>query len=247
MQEFTLDRLRFGVLLSPRSVGFNEFPPRNLLSLENFITQSVAKPVQIGKLLRIATSTRLVKNNGKVRRHYLRSPSINRFLGKLTRTFQIFFDRGHAPDCTRHLSKNRELERKGSKRMKYTMLVFLLGAALCGPATGATGAQMTLGDLHKLCTSPNESDKSACRFYILGVFEGAQTGAETTQDKAGHFQERRDKPFCVPEGLASSAMELAVKLKMGSDLAVFPEDRNMPAVSFLIAVITQQFPCQKAK
>jgi hypothetical protein len=128
--------------------------------------------------------------------------------------------------------------------MKYMARVFMLGAALCSLATGA---QMTLGDLHKLCTSPNESDKSACRFYILGVFESVQTGAGTMQDKAGAFQEKKDKPFCVPEGLTSTAMELTVKMKMGSDLAVFPEDRNMPAVSFLIAVISQQFACQKAK
>jgi len=41
-------------------------------------------------------------------------------------------------------------------------------------------------------------------------------------------------------------MELTVKMKMGADLTVFPEDRSMPAVSFLIALITQEFPCKKA-
>ena len=103
-----------------------------------------------------------------------------------------------------------------------------------------------LGDLYKLCTSSNEGDKNACRFYIFGVFEGAQlVGA--TEDQSGRFQEAKDKRFCVPEGLTSEAMELTVKMRMGEDLAVYPEDRDMPAVSFVTAVISKQFPCQKTK
>ena len=128
--------------------------------------------------------------------------------------------------------------------MKYMACIFMLGTFLCSPAAAA---QMTLGDLYKLCTSSNEGDKSACRFYILGVFEGAQMVGETVQDKSGSFQEAKDKRFCVPEGLTSAAMELTVKMKMGEDLAVFPEDREMAAVSFVTAVIFKQFPCQKTK
>jgi hypothetical protein len=43
------------------------------------------------------------------------------------------------------------------------------------------------------------------------------------------------------------AMELVVKIKMGEDLAVFPQDRDLPAVSFVVAVIADKFPCSKAK
>ena len=106
---------------------------------------------------------------------------------------------------------------------------------------------MKVGDLYKLCTSSNEVDKSACRFYIFGVFEGAQIVGAMAQGKSGNFQEAKDKRFCVPEGLTSAAIELTVKMKMGADLAVYPEDRDMPAVSFVTAVIAQQFPCQKTK
>ena len=120
----------------------------------------------------------------------------------------------------------------------------MLGTFLCNPAAAA---QMTLGDLYKLCTSANEGDKSACRFYILGVFEGAAMGGGTVQDKRGNFQEAKDKRFCVPEDLTDAAMELTVKMKMGADLAVYPKDRDMPAVSFVTALIAQQFPCQKTK
>lgn len=128
--------------------------------------------------------------------------------------------------------------------MKHMACIFMLGTFLCYPAAAA---QMSVGDLYKFCTSSNEGDKSACRFYILGVFEGAQLIGETVQDKSGSLQEAKEKRFCVPEGLTSSAMELTIKMKMGEDLAVFPKDRDMPAVSFVRAVIADQFPCQKTK
>jgi hypothetical protein len=127
--------------------------------------------------------------------------------------------------------------------MKYMACIFMLGTVLCYPAAAE---QMKLGDLYKLCTSSNEVDKIACRFYILGVFEGAQMVGGMVLDKSG-LQEAKDKRFCVPEGLTSAAMELTIKMKMGEDLAVFPKDRDMPAVSFVTAVIDQQFPCQKTK
>jgi Rap1a immunity proteins len=127
--------------------------------------------------------------------------------------------------------------------MKYIACIFLL-TFFCDPAAAA---QMRLGDLYNSCTSSNESDKSACRFYILGVFEGASIGGGTVQDKSGNFQEAKDKRFCVPEGLTGAAMELTIKKWMGADLAVYPEDRAMPAVSFVTAIIAKQFPCQNTK
>jgi hypothetical protein len=131
-------------------------------------------------------------------------------------------------------------------KLKYIACFIMVSAVLYWPAT-AQAAQITLGNLYEFCTSTGEAAKSACTFYILGVFEGAQIGGAAVQDKTGNFQEAKDKRFCVPPGLTSSAMELTVKMKMGSDLAVFPQDRDMPAVSFITAVITQQFPCHKPK
>jgi hypothetical protein len=125
-----------------------------------------------------------------------------------------------------------------------SLIVF--GTLLVKSAPAET-RQITVGDLYKFCTSSNDSDKAACTFYILGVFEGAQLGGATAQDKGGDFREAKNKRFCVPEGLKSSAMELTIKMKMGADLAVFPQDREMPAVSFITAVIAQQFPCQNPK
>lgn len=107
--------------------------------------------------------------------------------------------------------------------------------------------QMRVSDLYAMCTSAKQDDKTACMFYILGVFEGAGLVAGTARDKAGTFQEVKEKPFCVPEGLSSDAMTLVIKRKMGEDVAVFPKDRELPAVSLVVGIITHEFPCQKNK
>ena len=106
--------------------------------------------------------------------------------------------------------------------------------------------QMTVADLYNFCTSHSETDKTACRFYILGVFEGAQMLADTVLDGSGKFREAKEKPFCMQE-LTSSGMEVMIRMRMGEDLALFPDDRDMPAVAFITATIVKQFPCKKAK
>jgi hypothetical protein len=126
--------------------------------------------------------------------------------------------------------------------MKYVISVGFF-ALMCIPTS--SGQRLTLGDLHKSCTSSESEDKVTCSFYILGVFEGAQLTGASVEDKSGHLQELREKRYCVPDGLSSAAIELAVKMMMGSDLAVFPQDRTMPAVSFVTAVMAKDFPCTK--
>jgi hypothetical protein len=104
-------------------------------------------------------------------------------------------------------------------------------------------AQITVGDLLKLCTSSDGSDKAACSFYILGVTEGASLGAGTAKDKTGMYRELKDRSLCVPEGVTSTAIEFIVRKSMGEDLALFPADNALAAVSFIVAVISKQFPC----
>ena len=129
--------------------------------------------------------------------------------------------------------------------MRHLLRLFVLVTIISISCPAAE--QMKVGDLYRMCPSSNQIDKTACSFYVLGVFEGAGLGAGTVRDKSGTFRELKDKPFCVPEGLSSAAMELFVKMKMGEDLAVYPQDREMPAVSFVTGVIFHEFPCQKAK
>ena len=96
-------------------------------------------------------------------------------------------------------------------------LLMLVTVGSCNAAE-----QMKVVDLYTMCTSSKPTDKTACTFYILGVFEGAGLVASTVKDKAGTFRDVKEKPFCVPEEMTSTAMELTVKMKMGEDLAVFP-------------------------
>jgi hypothetical protein len=111
----------------------------------------------------------------------------------------------------------------------------------------ALAAQMTAGDLLRLCTSSNGADKTACSFYILGATEGASLASGTAKDKDGNYRDLKEKPFCVPESLTSVAMEFLVRKSMGEDLAIFPADKSLPAVSFVVAVISKQFPCEKLR
>ena len=84
-------------------------------------------------------------------------------------------------------------------KFKYMASMVMLGTFLCDPAAAA---QMTLGDLYKLCTSANEGDKTACTFYILGVFEGAALAGATVQDKtrtATTFKKRKLNASVCPK------------------------------------------------
>lgn len=40
-------------------------------------------------------------------------------------------------------------------------------------------------------------------------------------------------------------MELAVKLKLGEDLMVFPQDRELDAAGFVAFAIIKMFPCER--
>lgn len=58
----------------------------------------------------------------------------------------------------------------------------------------------------------------------------------------GKTQGRRP---CIPDNLSSTAIELAVKIKMGQDLMVFPDDYKLDASGFVSAVLVSTFPCRK--
>lgn len=122
--------------------------------------------------------------------------------------------------------------------MKSLSCFLVLGAVVSVPALAE---QMTVGDLARFCTSSDAGDKAACRFYILGVTEGTSLAANSVQDAAGTFHEVKGKPLCVPEDLSGAALELVVKLSIGEDLMVFPQDRDLAAVSFVSVVVRQKF------
>lgn len=91
---------------------------------------------------------------------------------------------------------------------------------------------MKLSDLQSLCsaTTPGE----ACRFYILGVMEGTSLASGVARD-ASHF--------CTLAGVKQTEIAAIVKRLAAADVARFPEDATMPAVSFIGAALIRTYPC----
>jgi Rap1a immunity proteins len=98
---------------------------------------------------------------------------------------------------------------------------------------------MTAGDLQEICIGSSAESKASCGFYLLGITQGISMGMSIADGKT-----QGGRP-CVPENLSVSAIELAVKMKMGQDLMVFPDDRKLDASGFVGAILVSTFPCRK--
>ncbi len=98
---------------------------------------------------------------------------------------------------------------------------------------------MTAGDLQQICLRSDAESKSACRFYILGIAQGIDLGMNIADGKT------QSDRLCVPAHTSGSVLELAVKIKMGQDLMVFPDDRKLDASGFVGAMLVTTFPCRK--
>lgn len=98
---------------------------------------------------------------------------------------------------------------------------------------------MTAGDLQEICISSSAESKAACRFYLFGISQGISMGMSIADGKT-----QGGRP-CVPENLSASGIELAVKMKMGQDLMVYPDDRKLEASGLVSAILISTFPCRK--
>ncbi len=116
----------------------------------------------------------------------------------------------------------------------FLLLVFTVLAILSFGSTKAQANEMAVSDLQQICAATDDGSKNACQFYIFGVFEGANTAAGALGDKTH---------FCLPEGLSSTEMTLAVKQKIDEDLEVYPADGQLAAAGFVLAVMVKTFPC----
>jgi hypothetical protein len=125
-------------------------------------------------------------------------------------------------------------------RTIFVSLLCTLAFASSAVATDYNGA-MTGGDLQDICTSPSAENKAACRFYILGITQGITMGMSIADGKT-----KGGRP-CIPDSIAGSALELAVKMKLGQDLMVFPEDKKLDASGLIGAILVNTFPCRKAR
>jgi hypothetical protein len=128
--------------------------------------------------------------------------------------------------------------------MRSTALLLL--TLCCSTIVGVTPSKhasadekaMTAGDLQELCIDSSAESKAACRFYLLGITQGISMGMSIADGKT-----QGGRP-CIPD-LSASAIELAVKMKMGSDLMVYPDDRKLDASGLVSAILVSTFPCRK--
>ena len=129
--------------------------------------------------------------------------------------------------------------------MRSTALLLL--TLCCSTIVGMTQSKrasadekaMTAGDLQEICIGSSAESKASCRFYLLGITQGISVGMTIADGKM-----QGGRP-CVPENLSAFAIELAVKMKMGQDLMVFPDDHNLDAAGLVSAILVSTFPCRK--
>jgi hypothetical protein len=127
--------------------------------------------------------------------------------------------------------------------MKMTMAVLVSIVVTSVPGTAKS--QMTLADLSQMCATTDPEGKAACRFYILGAFEGLKmAGAVEPAAKPPMKERSSNKQFCVPENLSQAEMVARVVQMASADQATFPEDSKMPAISFVGSVITTSYACR---
>lgn len=126
--------------------------------------------------------------------------------------------------------------------MRVAIGVLLGTLAMMTSACAAdTAGAMTGGDLQEICTNQNAENKMACRFYILGISQGLSVGMGIADGKT-----KGGRP-CIPDEISGSALELAVKMKLGQDLMVYPEDKKLDAAGLISAILVNAYPCKKAR
>jgi hypothetical protein len=126
------------------------------------------------------------------------------------------------------------------QRLTYSLVCVLVAFAVAH-SHSANAKEMTAGDLQQVCSSKNPDVDAPCRFYIMGIVQGITIGLGLADGKVA-----AGRP-CIPDDLQDSKLETLVKAKLGADLMVNPEDKDLPAASFVGAVIGTTFRCSKAQ
>ena len=121
------------------------------------------------------------------------------------------------------------------------VLTILAGFLSAASSTETDERAMSAGDLQQACVAQDATSKTACRVYILGVTQGITVGMGMADGKVSG-----GRP-CIPDNVSGGALELAVKMKLGADLTVYPADRELDAAGFIGAVMVKTFACSKPR
>ena len=99
----------------------------------------------------------------------------------------------------------------------------LLALLLAGPATAG---EMTAGNLYSLCASADESNLTACNFYVFGVVQGVILGSTMTANRK--FVEKKNTVICLPDAVSRIQM-VAIVRDTKMTFAAYPRDRDLAA------------------
>ena len=121
-----------------------------------------------------------------------------------------------------------------------TATLALLALLLASPAKADN--EMTAGDLYSLCTSADENDLTACRFYVFGVVQGVILASTMTANRK--FVEKNNTVICLPGAVSQNQMVAIVRETLKMTFAVYPRDRDLAAAGVVTAVFLQKFPCK---
>lgn len=120
-------------------------------------------------------------------------------------------------------------------------LLLVLGVFATLQSSPVSAKEMTAGDLQQICSSQDRDVDAPCRFYIMGIVQGITIGLGMADGKVA-----LGRP-CIPDDLQDSKLETLVKAKLGANLMVNPGDKELPASSFVGAVIATTFQCNKSR
>ncbi len=120
--------------------------------------------------------------------------------------------------------------------------VLILTLTVCN---AAHADELTAGLLYKLCDAKNKVEETACRFYILGVIQGAALVDGSTMVDDGRLVAKNKTLFCEPNGAPQSLLVGVFKKWMQVMLETRPETAKSPAHSVVMAAMHAQFPCGK--
>ena len=129
---------------------------------------------------------------------------------------------------------------RSTAMLLLTLCCLTVGGMCQSKRAAAEDKAMTAGDLQEICIGSNAESKAACRFYLWGITQGISMGMSIADGKTDG-----GRP-CIPENISASAIELAVKMKLGEDLMVFPDDRKLDASGVVGGILVSTFPCRKA-
>lgn len=120
---------------------------------------------------------------------------------------------------------------------------FAVALALALMGGMACSDELTAGRLYEACNSGRDLEQTACRFYILGVVQGAGVVDSTAAGEDGRLKTKPRTRLCPPDDILQSRMVDVYRKSMATLLQAHPEEARAPAQSIVLAAMHSQFPC----